>query len=104
MCLSDRDILWAIDKGSLIVSPQSKVDPTSVDLHLDRVEEAKVWDTAKFAQQNSNAGIDEPELYLGKFKFGKFAEDYLVSPPAYNPEDKETPVCLRGRQVIVRPG
>lgn len=40
MYLSDRDIRWAVEKGTLIIEPSSKVDPTSIDLHLDGVEEA----------------------------------------------------------------
>jgi len=42
MYLSDRDIKWTIDKGQLIIEPPSIVSPTSIDLHLDRVEEAQM--------------------------------------------------------------
>lgn len=49
MYLSDRDLQWAIDRELLIVRapegvPPPKVDPSSIDLRLDRITEAKVWD------------------------------------------------------------
>jgi deoxycytidine triphosphate deaminase len=51
MFLSDRDLLWAIAHGQLIVIPPpdkpKQIGPTSIDLHLDRIEEAKVWDIPK---------------------------------------------------------
>jgi deoxycytidine triphosphate deaminase len=51
MYLSNRDIKWAVDCGRLIVSPRPEdagegYDETSIDLHLDRIEEAKIWDVA----------------------------------------------------------
>jgi dCTP deaminase len=104
MYLSDRDIRWAVDKGTLIIRPQSKVDPTSIDLHLDRVEEAQIWNTAKFIERNLTVGVDEPEVHLGSFHYGRFSGEYLTSPPEYRHGDKTDKVCKRGNQVLVRPG
>jgi deoxycytidine triphosphate deaminase len=104
MYLSDRDIRWAVEKGTLIIRPTSKVDPTSIDLHLDRVDEAQVWDTARYIERFGSAGNDEPEVHLGTFHYGKFSGEYLTSPPDYCREDKSAKVCRRGSQILVRSG
>jgi deoxycytidine triphosphate deaminase len=101
--LSDRDIQWAIDKGTLILRPPSKVDPTSIDLHLDSVEEAKVWDTEKLRRTLANPGIEELELHLGVFKYADFSEEHLKTPPAYHRGDTNALVCRREDQILVRP-
>jgi dCTP deaminase len=101
MYLSDRDINWAIAKKQLIVDPASKVDPTSIDLHLDRVEEAQVWNLELLTGRHKAMGVGEAEVHIGAFNWGEFSEEYLMPPPMECPEAK---VCLRGRQVIVRPG
>jgi deoxycytidine triphosphate deaminase len=108
MYLSDRDIRWAVDKGLLIIDPLANgldgVDPTSVDLHLDRVEEAKVWDLPRFSQDQGLQGTREPELRLGSFMYKQFAGKYLTAPPEEDPGDQVTRVFRRGRQVLIRPG
>jgi len=101
MYLSDRDINWAIEKGQLIVRPLSVVDPTSIDLHLDRVEEAQVWNIERLLSHQERVGVHEPEVHIAKFNWGDFSEEYLMPPPAESPEAK---VCLRGSRVIIRPG
>jgi dCTP deaminase len=103
MYLSDRDITWAIQKGQLIINPPSIVSPTSIDLHLDRVEEAQIWDLEALRQSHKTSGIREPEVHLGSFNWGEFSESYLIPPPVDRGDGRE-PVSLRGRQVIVRPG
>jgi len=104
MYLSDRDILWAVEKGTLIIRPASKVDPTSIDLRLDRVEEAQIWDIEKLSRRNTAAGLDEPEVHLGSFRYGEFSEEYLIPPPEYVRGNRDHKVCKRGTQIIVRPG
>lgn len=47
MFLSNRDIRWAIERRKLIVDPRPEefnvgYDETSIDLHLDRVEQAQM--------------------------------------------------------------
>jgi deoxycytidine triphosphate deaminase len=41
MFLSDRDLLWALKNGQLLVIPypgdEGQIGPNSIDLHLDRV-------------------------------------------------------------------
>jgi len=104
MYLSDRDILWAVEKHTLIVRPASKVDPTSIDLSLDSVEEAQIWDIEKLIKRNSAAGLDEPEVHLGSFRYGEFSEEHLKPPPNYVRGNKDQLVSRRGPQIIVRPG
>jgi dCTP deaminase len=112
MFLSNRDIRWAIACSQLIADPPpdhfgSGYDETSIDLHLDDVPGAKVWDVETFLQHQKRAGGFGPELHLGRFIYGEFSEAYLIDPPPEAPTDEERErqrVCLRGRQVIVKPG
>lgn len=88
MYLSDRDLRWAIERGNLIVDPKpAKIDPTSIDLHLDAIDQAKVWDLAKFNDESKTAGHKANELRIGQFDYKKFAPKYL-KPPEKNPDDK----------------
>ena len=73
-------------------------------LALDQVHEAKIWDVDSFKNRHGMAGIAEPELHLGSFKFGQFGGEYLISPPAYDQSKTDDRVCLRGQEVLVRPG
>jgi hypothetical protein len=86
MYLSDRDLQWALSRKTLIVQPPEgvappKVDPTSIDIRLDHVREAKIWDVETFARKQDISGVGEAEVHLGRFKFGAFSEEYLISPP-----------------------
>jgi dCTP deaminase len=99
MYLSDRELEEAIRCGRLIVDPPTEIGPTSIDLHLDSVEQAKIWDVAAFRSDNPMAGHAELELNIGKFQYGKFSQRYLQSPPA----DPAAPVFRRDRQIVVRP-
>ena len=78
MYLSDRDLQWAREQGLLIVDPppeSTDIGPTSIDLHLDSVEEAKVWDLTKLAELNRDHGLgDKPFIRLGTFNYKKLAE------------------------------
>jgi dCTP deaminase len=103
MFLSDRDLIWAIRHGLLIVDPAPEegskdLGPTSIDLHLDRIEEAKVWNLAKFRQRTALHG-GQPLLHLGSFKYKDFAE-YQTVPG----EDSSDLVYQDGKRIIVKPG
>lgn len=101
MYLSNRDIREAITTGKLIFRPRpTKIDPTSVDLHLDHIKAAKVWNVAQLAKDHKISGITEPELRLGTFDFQSFGGKYLISPP----KDPTASVFRRGSEVIVKPG
>lgn len=117
MFLSNRDIKWAIQCQDLIVdrNPGSAAeqppddagyDQTALDLHLDSIEEASVWDVAAFEANQRQAGGHGPELGLGTFNYGEFSNRYLVPPPAEAADPVAAaaqPVCRRGSMVIVKP-
>lgn len=101
MYLSDRDLRWAIECGKLKVEPKpDRIEPTSIDLHLDVVEQAKVWDIEHLERNQKADGQEPRELRIGKFEYKNFAPKYLIPPP----EDKTKPVFRRGRQIIIKPG
>ncbi len=109
MYLSDRDLQWAIERNLLVVQPPDgiplpKVDPTSIDLRLDNVSEAKIWDVEAFKKNHDMTGIGEAELRLGTFKFAAFAEEYSIPPPNYKRGNYDDRVCRKGDEVLVRPG
>jgi dCTP deaminase len=99
MFLSDREMLYAIQCGRLIVDPPTEIGPTSIDLHLDKVEQAKVWDIDKLARRNREHGLPERELRIGQCDYGRMSQEYHVSPP----EDQQAPVFRRNHQIIVKP-
>lgn len=100
MYLSDRDLRWAIECGKLIIDPKpTKIDSTSIDLHLDSVDQAKVWDIAAFRNDKTIDGHEPLELRIAKFEYPKFAPKYL-KPPS---EDNSNLVFRRGKQVIIKP-
>jgi dCTP deaminase len=105
MYLSDRDLVWALKNGQLLVDPYPKdqqIGPTSIDLHLDRIEEAKVWNIAKYKEDNSVRGLGEADLNVGTFEYKKFASVYLMEPR----EEKDAPgdpVVRRGNVIVVKP-
>jgi hypothetical protein len=77
--LTDGCIQKAIERGALIFSPEpDSVDPSSVDLHLDGVSEAKIWDIDKFREHELSKGAGRPELRVGKYNLGKFSKSYLI--------------------------
>jgi dCTP deaminase len=101
MYLSDRDLRWAIDQGNLIVEPKpERIDPTSIDLHLDSIEQAKVWDVDAYNADVTSTGANPQELRIGKFKYLEFAPKYR-KPPSENHAEN---VFRRGNQIIVKPG
>lgn len=104
MYLSDRDLAYAIDCGKLIFKPRpQKIDATSIDLHLDEIGTAKVWNIDKFKEHEFATGRSRPELRIGKYQLNTFSEDYLAPPPEECPNDSLQPVFKRGIQVVVRP-
>lgn len=110
MYLSDRDLAWAITQGQLIVTGAKNpllIGPTSIDLHLDRVEEAKVWDIPKFRERTASLGHGNfPELYMGSFDYKKVAGEFQKSPKKVRSSEEagDELVFIRGdNEVIVRP-
>ena len=57
MYLSDRDLKYAIECGKLVCTPApTRIDATSIDLHLDAIKEAKIWDIEKFQKAQQATG------------------------------------------------
>ena len=102
MYLSDRDLKFAVEARQLIVSPPpSEYDTTSIDLHLDNVEEAKTWDVKLFQARQVATGND-PWLQIGSYHFRAFSHEYCRSVPSDPaPEDL---VYRNADRVILKPG
>lgn len=101
MYLSDRDLQFAVETGILIVDPKpTEYDTTSIDLHLDEVGSAKIWDVKAFEDQQKAAGYTEPRLRVGNYNFEAFAQQFqkLV------PEDPEQKVFRVGSSIVIKPG
>jgi dCTP deaminase len=101
MYLSDRDLEWAIRCGRLIIKPEPKrIDATSIDLHLDSVEKARVWDIARFEADRSDSGDEARELRTSKIHYKNFSRKYQIPVPS----DPTGSVFRRHNQIIVKPG
>ena len=104
MYLSDRDLEYAIECGKLVFRPPpQKIDATSIDLHLDAITEAKIWNIRKFSEHEFATGRSRPELRIAQYKLGAFGEDYLVAPPEEKTGGPLEAVARRGQQIVVRP-
>lgn len=103
MYLSDRDIAWAIETGKLTVDPRpEKIDATSIDLRLDSIENAKIWDIPKFMQHQNSVGASRPELRIAKYNLATFSGRFLTHPPEYS-DSEDQRVGRRGNQIVVKP-
>jgi dCTP deaminase len=101
MYLSDRDLEYAVQLGQLIVNPRpAEYDTTSIDLHLDKIETAKVWDAEAFQEQQRQAGHERAVLRVGMFNHEAFAQQFHLPIP----EDESKPVYRDGRLVVMKPG
>lgn len=90
MFQSNRDIRWAVQCTQLIVDPppgtwNAGYDESSIDLHLDSIQEARIWDIATFQRDQAGQGLRGPELHLGRFGYAEFSATYLIPPPAESP-------------------
>jgi dCTP deaminase len=100
MYLSDREMEYAIKCGRLIIDPPTKIGPTSIDLHLDRVEQARVWDIQKYEEHNRNHGLPPTEIRISNYHYGTMSKLYHMPIP---PDGEGVKVFRRDRQIIVRP-
>lgn len=107
MYLSDIDLLKAIKRKELIVEPHPSPDrfgSTSIDLELDRIEEAKVWDIEALARTRTEAGDRPNELRIGQFDYRRFSGRYLISPPNSTDGAGGLKVFRRDNEIIIKPG
>ncbi|HUS46724.1 MAG TPA: hypothetical protein VNA25_05700 [Phycisphaerae bacterium] len=104
MYLSDVDLREAIRSGRLIVDPPptDELGATSIDLHLDGVDQARVWDTGKLAKHNKAHGRPTLELDIARMTYGLISRKYLIAPP-HEREAKEESVIRRDDSVIIKP-
>jgi dCTP deaminase len=101
MYLSDRDLEFAVRTKQLIIEPPpAEYDTTSLDLHLDKIEEAKVWDVRAFEKQQQAAGHELAFLGVGTFDHDAFSKQFHIPVPA----DESQAVFRRGNAVILKPG
>jgi dCTP deaminase len=107
--LSNRDIKWAIEQGTLIFRSKPKdrkivFGETSVDLHLDSIDQgARVWNIEAFQKNAQTSGIKGPELHLGRFDYRAFSSLYLMPVPNEDKTAQDQKVFRRGDHVIVKP-
>jgi dCTP deaminase len=100
--LSDRDLRLALQSKQLIVDPPPEViDTTSIDVHLDHIDQARVWDVPKYAAEQKVAGHDSALLMIGKFNYKQFSQKF-TKPVPLGPTDEK--VFRDGNRVVVRPG
>jgi deoxycytidine triphosphate deaminase len=80
------------------------VDPSSIDLRLDHVDEAKIWDIDAYKRHVGVSGDDEPVLHVGslRYKFGDISRQFLISPPDHKPSSAQ-PVYRKGDEIFIRP-
>lgn len=99
MYLTDRDLEHAVKLKHLIVNPPPReFDTTSIDLHLDKIDSARVWDAKQFEKDQGIAGHESPVLRMG-FDSQAFGEKYHRPVPA----DTSQFVFREGDLVIIRP-
>jgi dCTP deaminase len=103
MFLSDRDLRFVLEAKQLIFDPPpEEIDTTSIDLHLDKVSEAKVWDVAAFEKQQADAGRP-PILGVGQFNPKDFSRRFTVPLPTEGEANPRILVYRDGSSVIVKP-
>ena len=94
MYLSDREMAEAIRTGGLIVDPPTKIGPTSIDLHLDSIKAARVWDIEKLKEHNRDHGLRGIELRIAQINYSKTSQLYHAPPP----NDEKAAVLLPSRE------
>lgn len=101
MYLSDRELEIAIEKKRLIITPPpEKIDATSIDLYLDSVENARVWNICQFESDNTDLGHEGLELRTSKARYQSLSKKYLIRVP----EDTSQKVFRRHNQIVIKPG
>src|SRR6266849_6018325 len=108
----NRDIKWAVDCGKLTVDPRPEYfnagyDETSIDLHLDSVRVARVWDIEAYKEKVKARGSHRhAELELGNFEWDAMQTEYMVAVPEEVPDSEEQQkqkVFRRSNEIVVRP-
>ena len=103
MYLSDRELREAIDNRTLIVEPVGEIGPSSIDIHLDDIEQAQVWDMEKIREHNRDHGLNERELRVSRIQYGNISKLYLKPPPHEPEANDDDKVFRRDREIVLRP-
>jgi dCTP deaminase len=105
MYLSDIDLKEAVEWGDLIVRPlpEDEIGPTSIDLHLGLIEEAKIWDIKTLTKHNKALGRVGRELNVARMTYGIISRQYLIEPPREADIKDKDLVFRRENAIILRP-
>jgi dCTP deaminase len=99
MYLSDHDLADAVTlKHLIVVPPPSEYDTTSIDLHLDKIESARVWNSKAYENDQKMAGHELQALRMG-FDSKPFSDKYTK--PVSN--ERTEPVFRDGDLIYLRP-
>jgi len=103
MFLSDLDMEQAINDGKLIVQPETRVGPTSIDLHLDSIDQAKIWNTKKYANLAADHGRSPHEVMVARWDYARMSREYLKEPPKEAEAVEQDKVFRRDGSIILKP-
>lgn len=105
MYLSDVDLRQAVQCGDLIVEPlpDEEIGATSIDLHLDSIEQAQVWDFEALAKHNKDLGHPPKELHIARMNYATISRQFMVQPPHEDDAEKNDIVFRRDNAVVLRP-
>lgn len=104
MYLSDRDLEFAVRTGQLIVDPPPLAyDTTSIDLHLDSIDKARIWDIASFEKDQEISGQSICCLGVGQFQHQAFAKKFHIPIPEHDPSNSNQLVFRQGHQIFLKP-
>jgi len=103
--LSDVDLRRAVQCKDLIVDPlpDEEIGPTSIDLHLDSIEQAKVWDFEALAKHNKDLGHPLKELHVARMNYAIVSRQFMVQPPREADAKEDDLVFRRDNAIILRP-
>ncbi|NIA06412.1 MAG: hypothetical protein GWP14_02045 [Actinobacteria bacterium] len=107
MFLSTRELQSAIQSGALIINPPpdpARIGATSIDVHLDSVEQAQIWNLERITADNRQRGISDLEINIARMNYGGMSREYLMDPPYESSAGEDDKVVRRDRSIILRPG
>jgi dCTP deaminase len=103
--LSDVDLRQAVQCGDLIVEPlpTGEIGATSIDLHLESIEQAKIWDFNALAKHNTALGIKPKELNVARMNYATVSRQFMAPPPLEDDAKEDDLVFKRDNAIILRP-
>jgi deoxycytidine triphosphate deaminase len=103
--LSDVDLRQAVLCGDLIVEPlpDQEIGATSIDLHLDSIEQAQVWNLEALAKHNKDLGHPPNELHVARMNYATVSRQFMIPPPHESDITENDLVFRRDNAIILRP-